>query len=101
MKVIDADVHFRESHLPNGKSHFRCHRISLFVSSPQCVGLAPPSLHHSDQSRAESRRSIHGSHGWTDEQAIAFAGRCREHGFRMYVWNGDSRSPIDDQCGSH
>ena len=23
----------------------------------------------------------HGSHGWTDEQAIAFADQCREHGF--------------------
>jgi ubiquinone/menaquinone biosynthesis C-methylase UbiE len=24
----------------------------------------------------------HGSHGWTDEQANAFADRCREDGFR-------------------
>jgi ubiquinone/menaquinone biosynthesis C-methylase UbiE len=23
----------------------------------------------------------HGSHGWTDEQAITFADRCRDHGF--------------------
>ena len=31
MKVIDADVHFGESHLPNAKSQFVCHRMSLFV----------------------------------------------------------------------
>jgi ubiquinone/menaquinone biosynthesis C-methylase UbiE len=31
--------------------------------------------------RAEPRAKGHGSHGWTDEQATAFADRCRELGF--------------------
>jgi ubiquinone/menaquinone biosynthesis C-methylase UbiE len=31
--------------------------------------------------RAEPGAQGHGSHGWTDEQASAFADRCREHGF--------------------
>jgi ubiquinone/menaquinone biosynthesis C-methylase UbiE len=31
--------------------------------------------------RAEPGARGHGSHGWTDEQATAFADRCREHGF--------------------
>jgi ubiquinone/menaquinone biosynthesis C-methylase UbiE len=31
--------------------------------------------------RAEPGARGHGSHGWTDEQAAAFADRCREHSF--------------------
>jgi ubiquinone/menaquinone biosynthesis C-methylase UbiE len=31
--------------------------------------------------RAEPGARGHGSHGWTDKQAAAFADRCREHGF--------------------
>jgi ubiquinone/menaquinone biosynthesis C-methylase UbiE len=31
--------------------------------------------------RAEPGARGHRSHGWTDEQATAFADRCREHGF--------------------
>ena len=31
--------------------------------------------------RAQPGARGHGSHGWTDEQATAFADRCREHGF--------------------
>jgi ubiquinone/menaquinone biosynthesis C-methylase UbiE len=31
--------------------------------------------------RAEPGARGHQSHGWTDEQAMAFADRCREHGF--------------------
>ena len=31
--------------------------------------------------RVEPGARGHGSHGWTDEQATAFADRCREHGF--------------------
>jgi ubiquinone/menaquinone biosynthesis C-methylase UbiE len=31
--------------------------------------------------RAEPGAQGHGSHGWTNEQAIAFADRCSEHGF--------------------
>jgi ubiquinone/menaquinone biosynthesis C-methylase UbiE len=31
--------------------------------------------------RAEPEARCHGSHGWTDEQASAFADRSREHGF--------------------
>ena len=31
--------------------------------------------------RAEPGARGLGSHGWTDEQATAFADRCREHGF--------------------
>ena len=43
-------------------------------------------LHHGGRLVAMERRvqpgaTGHGSHGWTDEQASAFAERCREHGF--------------------
>ncbi len=31
--------------------------------------------------RAEAGARGHQSHGWTDEQAMVFADRCREHGF--------------------
>jgi len=55
VKVIDTDAYFRESHLPNGESQFRCHCFSLFAVL-QSVGLAPVHAVHAFESIA--RRSV-------------------------------------------